>query len=184
MQIQVITKNLKTEGDIKSYAEKKLSRLTRYLNNISSIKLELIEEKSKSRLHQFSAQVTVNVNGFLIRGEHKGDDTHATVDAVADVMERLITKYKARYEVAKGRELQSIRKPSLGDQNPTERNENNGVVKLKKFKVKPMTVEEAVDQMEFIGHDFFIFVNSGSRAVNIVYKRKDGKYGVIEPESA
>ena len=103
MQIQVTTKNMKIEGDIKEYAEQKLGRLTKYLNSISSIKLELVEEKSKSRLHTYSAQVTLNVNGFMIRGEHKGDDIHATVDAVADVMERLINKYKARYEVNKGR---------------------------------------------------------------------------------
>ena len=184
MQIQVATKNVKLEGDIKEYAEKKLSKLTKYLNNISSIKLELVEERSKSRLHQYSAQVTLNVNGFLIRGEHKGDDTHATVDAVADVMERLLIKYKARYEVNKGRESKSIRKPSSGEVQNEDEDEQSGVVKLKRFKVKPMAIDEAVEQMEFIGHDFFIFVNKDDEAVNVVYKRKDGRYGLLQPEYA
>ncbi len=184
MQIQVITKNLKVEGDIKDYAEKKLSKLTKYLNSISSIKLELIEEKSKSRLHTYSAQVTLNVKGFLIRGEQKGDDAHATVDAVSDVMERLINKYKARYEVNKGRVPESIRKPANTESQGGEVEERNGVVKLKRFTIKPMTVDEAIDQMEFIGHDFFIFVNNDNNSINIVYKRKDGKYGVLQPESA
>ncbi|MBN1375219.1 MAG: ribosome-associated translation inhibitor RaiA [Dehalococcoidia bacterium] len=184
MQIQVITKNLKEEGDIKEYAEKKLNKLTRYLNNITSVKLELIEEKSKSRLHQYSAQVTLNVNGFIIRGEQKGDDTHATVDAVADVMERLVNKYKARYEVNKGREQASIRKPADSEMLKSTEVEPWEVVKLKKFKVKPMTANEAIEQMEFIGHDFFIFISNDDQSVNVVYKRKDGKYGVLQPESA
>jgi len=184
MQIQVTTKNLKAEGDIKEYAESKLNKLTKYLNSISSIKLELIEEKSKSRLHAYSAQVTVNVNGFLIRGEQKGDDIHATVDAVADVMERLINKYKARYEVNKGRVPESIRKPAQGGVQREDEEMKTGVVKLKRFMVKPMTVDEAIDQMEFIGHDFFIFINYDDNSINVVYRRKDGKYGVLQPESA
>jgi putative sigma-54 modulation protein len=182
MQIQVTTKNLKVEGDIKDYAEKKLSKLTKYLNSISSIKLELIEEKSKSRLHTFSAQVTLNVNGFLIRGEQKGDDSHATVDAVSDVMERLITRYKSRYDVNKGRVIESIRRPSQGEAPRESESEQALVVKKKRFDVKPMTVDEAIDQMEFIGHDFFIFVNSDDNSINVVYRRKDGKYGVLQPE--
>ena len=182
MQIQVTTKNLKVEGDIKEYAEKKLNKLTKYLSNISSIKLELIEEKSKSRLHTFSAQVTLNVNGFMIRGEHKGDDAHATVDA--DVMERLINKYKARYEVNKGRMPESIRNPAKSEGQREDEEEKTGVVKSKRFTIKPMTVDEAIDQMEFIGHDFFIFINYDDNSVNVVYKRKDGKYGVLQPESA
>jgi putative sigma-54 modulation protein len=184
MQIQVTTKNMKVESDIKEYAEKKLSRLTKYLSSISSIKLELVEEKSKSRLHTYSAQVTLNVNGFLIRGEQRGDDVHATVDAVADVMERLITKYKARYEVNKGREPESIRKPSKSELLGEDEEEKTGVVKLKKFTIKPMTVDGAIDQMEFIGHDFFIFINNDDNSINVVYKRKDGKYGVLQPQSA
>jgi putative sigma-54 modulation protein len=181
MQVQVITKNLKVEGDIKEYAEKKLNKLTKYLNSISSIKLELVEEKSKSRLHTYSAQVTLNVKGFLIRGEQKGDDAHATVDAVADVMERLINKYKARYEV---RESESIRKLVNSEVQREDEEEKTGVVKLKRFTIKPMTVDEAIDQMEFIGHDFFIYINGNNNSINVVYKRKDGKYGVLQPESA
>ncbi|MCX6007804.1 MAG: ribosome-associated translation inhibitor RaiA [Chloroflexi bacterium] len=184
MQIQVITKNLKVEGDIKEYAEKKLSKLTKYLNSITSIKLDLVEEKSKSRLHTYSAQVTLNVNGFLIRGEQKGDDAYATVDAVADVMERLIDRYKARYEVNKGRVPESIRKPVNSEARREDEEEKTGVVKLKRFTIKPMTVGEAIDQMEFIGHDFFVYINGDNNSINVVYKRKDGKYGVLQPESA
>jgi putative sigma-54 modulation protein len=142
----------------------------------------LVEEKSKSRLHTYSAQVTLNVNGFLIRGEQKGDDSHATVDAVSDVMERLITRYKSKYDVNKGRVVESIRKPSQGEASRENEDEKAVVVKKKRFDVKPMTVDEAIDQMEFIGHDFFIFINSDDNSINVVYRRKDGKYGVLQPE--
>ena len=183
MQVQVTTKNLKIEDGIKEYAEKKLGKLAKYLNSISSVKLELVEEKSKSRLHTYSAQATVNVNGFLIRGEQKGEDIHATIDAVSDVMERLIERYKSRYDVNKNRTAESIRKSSPGGVVEETEEVKTIVVKTKRFSIKPMTVEEAIDQMEFIGHDFFIFINGKDDSINVVYRRKDGKYGVLQPEA-
>lgn len=181
MDIQVITKNLKTDEDIKTYAEKKLVKLGKYLGTISSIKLELVEEKSKSRLHNYTAQVTLNTNGFLIRGEHREDDVLAAIDGVADVMERLVNKYKGRYEVNKGRVSASIRKPAADVVGLGGEEKATNVVRQKRFVVKPMTVDEAIDQMEFIGHDFFIFVNVEDNSIGVVYRRKDGKYGWIQP---
>lgn len=183
MDIQVTTKNLKIEEEMKSYAESKLSKLSKYLNNISSIKLELTEEKSKSRQHLYTAQVTVNINGFLIRGEHKDDSLRASVDNAVDVMERLIDKFKKRYKVNKGRVSESIRKPAVKEEKESK-SEDTGIVKLKRFNVKPMTVGQAIDQMEFLGHDFFLFVNYQDKSINVVYRRKDGKYGLIQPELA
>jgi putative sigma-54 modulation protein len=180
MDIQIITKNLRLDEDIRDYAEKKLGKLAKYLSTISSVKLDLVEEKSKSRLHVYTAQVTLNINGFLIRGEHREDDVRAAIDGVADVMERLVNKYKGRYEVNKGRGPESIRKPVTGEIRMGEEEATN-IVKQKRFLVKPMTVDEAIDQMEFIGHDFFIFVNIEDNSIGVVYRRKDGKYGLIQP---
>jgi putative sigma-54 modulation protein len=183
MDILINTKNLKIDDDIRDYAQKKLGRLEKYLSSISAVKLELAEEKSKSRTHSYSAQVTLNVNGFLIRGEQRGDDIHAAIDSVSDVMERLVTKYKGRYEVGKGGAPESIRKPSSDVERQADE-EKAGIVKLKRFDVKPMTVEQAVDQMEFLGHDFFIFVHDSDNSINVLYRRKDGKYGLIQPARA
>ncbi|MFA5399437.1 MAG: ribosome-associated translation inhibitor RaiA [Dehalococcoidia bacterium] len=180
MEIKIAARNMKLEDDVREYAEKKLGRLSKYLNNISSVKLELIEEKTKSRQPVFGAQVTMNINGFLMRGEQRNDNPRAAIDAVNDVMERLIDKYKKRYNVSKTHE--TIRTPV--EEEVTTVEQPHHVYKRKSFIVKPMTVEQAVEQMEFLGHDFFLFVSDEDNSINVVYRRKDGKYGLIQPEFA
>ncbi|MHB8085330.1 MAG: ribosome hibernation-promoting factor, HPF/YfiA family [Dehalococcoidia bacterium] len=179
MEIQVTARNLKLDPENKDYAEQKLGKLHKYLNTISTIKLELVDEKSKVR-QIYTAQVTININGFFLRGEHKGDSIRSAVDEVVEVMERLIDKYKKRYEVNKGREPESIRKLDLEEE--LEITEKSRVAKSKSFIVKPMTTSQAIDQMEFIGHDFFIFMNAKDNSINVVYRRKDGRYGLIQPQ--
>ncbi len=185
MNVQVLTKNLSAEEDIIPYAEKKMTRLSKYSNHITGVKVELSREKSKSRKQLYTAQATININGFLIRGEQKAENLKAAVDSVTDVMERLVTKFKKKYEVTKGRESVSIRRPKVAVSEPgIEAVTVPHLVKTKRFIVKPMTVEQAIDQMEFLGHDFFLFLNAEDDAVNVVYRRKDGKYGLIIPEFA
>jgi len=183
MDVKVITKNLSDSEDIVPYTEKKMSRLSRYSNNITGMKVELTREKSKSRKEQYTAQVTLNINGFIIRGEQKDDTLKAAVDSVTDVMERLVGKFKKKYEVTKSRGSLSIRE--LNTALPLTESEAAAIphlVKTKRFIVKPMTVEQAIDQMEFLGHDFFLFLNAEDDTVNVVYRRNDGKYGLILPE--
>jgi len=182
MEIKIAARNMKLEEDVRDYAEKKLGRLSKYLNNISSVKLDLIEEKTKSRQPVFGAQVTMNVNGLLIRGEQRDDNPRAAIDAVNDVMERLIDKYKKRYSVNKGKAHETIR--TAAEEEAQESEQPQYVYKRKRFIVKPMTTEQAVEQMEFLGHDFFLFVSDVDNSINVVYRRKDGKYGLIQPEFA
>ncbi|MGD0355708.1 MAG: ribosome-associated translation inhibitor RaiA [Dehalococcoidia bacterium] len=179
MEIQVIARNIKLDPVEKEYAEEKLAKLHKYLNTISTIKLELVDEKSKVR-PIYTAQVTININGFLLRGEHKGDNIRSAVDGVVEVLERLVTKYKKRYEINKGREPESIRK--LVEAEEKMEADKSRVAKSKSFLVKPMTTSQAIDQLEFIGHDFFIFLNARDNSVNVVYIRKDGRYGLIQPQ--
>ena len=181
METHIIFKNMKPAEDIKEYAEKKLAKLNKYLANINDIKLELSEIKSKSRQHTYAAQVTINVNGFLIRGEHRCESIKAAIDEVLETMERQIEKYKKRYEISKGRSSKSIRVPA-GNATGDRDREAGEVLKVKKFFIKPMNVEQAIEQMEFLGHDFFIFASLEDKAVNVIYRRKDGKYGLILPE--
>jgi len=122
--------------------------------------------------------VTININGFLMRAEQKQDNPRAAIDAVNDVMERLIDKYKKRYSVSKAHD--TIRTQAEQEAPPAEQPQY--VYKRKRFIVKPMTIEQAVEQMEFLGHDFFLFVSDVDNSINVVYRRKDGKYGLIEPE--
>lgn len=182
MEIKISARNLKITDDIREYAEKKLNKLSKYLSNITVAHMELEEEKSKSRLSRISAQVTLNINGLLLRGEQKDDDVKPAIDAVTDVMERLIDKYKKRYTVNKSKVHESIR--VVPEENDHTVEVNRPVVKRKKFTVKPMRIEHAIDQMEFLGHDFFLFLNDEDNTVNVVYRRKDGYYGLIQPEIA
>lgn len=184
MEIEVLFKNLQADDDVKHYAEKKLGKLNKYLTSINNIKVELTEEKSRSRQHDFSAQVTLNINGFLIRGEHKDENIKAAIDEVAGIVERQVIRYKKRYEVAKGRPAETIRVPADVDISKSDRADGAEIIKTKRFLIKPMTVEQAIDQMEFIGHDFFIFASIEDKSVNVLYRRKDGKYGLILPELA
>jgi len=182
MEIKIAARNMKLEEDVRDYAEKKLGKLSKYLNNIDSVKLELIEEKIKYGQPFISAQVTLNVNGFLMRGEQKDEKARAAIDAVTDVMERLIDKYKKRYSVNKFKAHETIRTQTTEETPESE--QPQFVYKRKRFIVKPMTTEQAVEQMEFLGHDFFLFVNDVDNSINVVYRRKDGKYGLIQPEFA
>lgn len=185
MQVQVVTRNLSITDDIKKYAEAKISKLSKYLSNITMAKMELAAEKSKSRQHIYTAQVTLNVNGFIIRGEHKAESIRASIDTVTEVMERLVTKYKKKYEVSKGRASESIKQTSnIETPADIEFNKEMELVKSKRFIIKPMTTNQAVDQMEFLGHDFFLFLNMDDNTVNVIYRRKDGRYGLIQPEVA
>jgi putative sigma-54 modulation protein len=180
MDIKITGKNLTIDDDTRGYAEKKITRLTRYLSNITMMHMELSEEKSKSRLSSYVAQATVNINGFLLRGVQKDDNLKSAIDAVTDVMERLIDKYKKRYAVNKGKVHESIR--TIKEGNDTADEAIVPLVKRKRFIVKPMSTEQALEQMEFLGHDFFLFVNDEDSSINVVYRRKDGNYGLIQPE--
>ena len=183
MEIQVATKNMNLTDDIKSYAENKINKLSRYLNNITTAKIELSEERSKSRQHHFTAQVTINVKGFIIRGEQKAESVKASIDKVEGVMERLLSKYKKKYEINKSRAPKSIKQPDNIEMDGEEETINS-IVKSKRFAIKPMTIEQAIDQMEFLGHDFFLFMDVNDSVINVVYRRRDGRYGLIQPEIA
>ena len=180
MEIKISAKNLTIDDDIRGYADKKMAKLTRYLSNITMMHMELSEEKSKSRLSVYVVQVTLNINGFLLRGVQKDDNLKAAIDAVTDVMERLIEKYKKRYAVNKSKVHESIRTTKEAGDIVDE--VSGPVIRRKKFALKPMSAEQAIEQMDFLSHDFFLFINDEDDAVNVVYRRKDGNYGLIQPE--
>ena len=180
MDIKISAKNLTIDDDIRGYAEKKMTKLTRYLTNITMMSMELSEEKSKSRLSSYAVQVTLNINGFLLRGVQKDDNLKSAIDAVADVMERLIEKYKKRYAVNKSNVHESIR--TTQEEGEAAAEISKPVIRRKRFALKPMSAEQAIEQMDFLSHDFFLFINDSDNAINVVYRRKSGNYGLIEPE--
>jgi len=179
MEPQITGKNIELSPAVLRYIERKLGKLSRHLPNIIESKVELFEEKTRSPQQRFVVQVTIDSSGTLLRSEGEGKDLFTAIDKVAAIMERQIERYKGkRYNKGRGSSLARGGFKEEIEPAPPPRK----VVRVKRFAVKPMSVAEAVDQMELLGHDFFLFFNADSEELNLLYRRKDGNYGLIEPE--
>ena len=179
MELQITGKNIKLVPTARQYIERKLGRLSRHLPNIRESKVEVFEENAKSPEQRFVIQVTIDSSGTLFRGEERGENLFAAIDKVAAIMDRQIEHYKGkRYEKGRG---SSLARGEFSPEAETAEPEKK-VTRIKRFAVKPMSVDEAIDQMELLGHDFFLFFNADTEELNLLYRRKDGNYGLIEPE--
>jgi putative sigma-54 modulation protein len=177
MELQITGKNMELTPAVRQYIERKLGKLNRYLPSIRKSKVEIFEEKTKSPQQHYVVQATVDCNGTVLRGEERGVDLFEAIDRVAAVMNRRIEHYKGKlYDKGRGGSL------ARGVGGGMETQSSRKVVKVKRFDIKPMAVDEAIDQMELLGHDFFLFINADTEELNLLYRRKDGNYGIIESE--
>ena len=179
MELQITGKNIDLPPTVHRYVERKLGKLSRHLPNIIESKVEIVEEKTKSPQQHFVVRVTVAGGGTRLHSEERGQGLFTAIDKVAANMTRQLEHYKGKlYEKGRG--------SSLARSEPSEGTElaqpSKGVAKVKRFAVKPMSTAEAIDQMELLGHDFFLFFNADNEELNLLYRRKDGNYGLIEPE--
>ena len=178
MELQITGKNIELSPAVHRYAERKLGKLGRYLPNITESRVDILEEETKSPQQRFVVQMTIDSGGTLLRGEERGEDLFSAIDKVATVMSRQIEHHKGKlYEKGKGSSLARSEFSKETETRPQRR-----VVKVKQFAVKPMSVAEATEEMELLGHDFFLFFNEDTEKLNLLYRRKDGNYGLIEPE--
>ena len=177
MQLIITGKNVEVTDWLRSYVEKKIGKLDKYLPSIDEARVELAVEKTKSAQDRQVVQVTVRSNGTILRVEEKSADMFASIDTAVDKLHRQIARYKGKQR-RRGR-------PTSGEMPPVpvapEEMEPR-VVRVKRFRVNPLEEEEAIEQMELLGHDFFIFLNTGTDRLSVVYRRKDGDYGLLEPE--
>jgi len=179
MGLQITGKNIELTTALRRYIERKLSRLNRHFPNIIDTKVEISEEKTKSPQQQFAVRVIVAGSGTQFYGDERGVDLFQAIDKVADVMVRQLEQHKGKlYE--RGRGVSPIRDEPV-EEISTEKPAPE-VVKVKRFTLKPMTLAEAADRMEALGHNFFLFQNADTKELNLLYRRKDGNYGLIEPE--
>lgn len=184
MDMHITGKNLELIPAVREYISRKLGKINRYLPNILSFDVVASEEKTRAPDQRFIVQVTLDNNGTLIRGEERGQDLYTASDKVYEVLSRQIERYKGKQPYFKARGSASIRTTTAEVTAAVEAETSPvgpQVVKTKQFNVKPMSLEEAVDQMELLGHDFFLFYNPDDNRMNLLYKRKDGNYGLIEP---
>lgn len=174
MKVNVRGKNIQVTNALNDYVEKKLSKLEKYFDNIPEAQVTLTVEKG---MH--IVEVTVPLNGIILRGEDQTDDMYASVDSVVEKLEKQLDKYKTRLSK---RYRQNGTTKANGLEDTTRIEDGIKIVKTKRFAFKPMDPEEAVMQMNLVGHDFFVFSNALTDEVNVIYRRKDGNYGLIEPE--
>jgi putative sigma-54 modulation protein len=179
MELQIEAQNMELSPEVHRYIERKLGRLNRHLPSIVASRVEIIEEKTKSPQQRYVVQITLESRGTILRGEGRGGDLFTAIDKVAEVMDRQIEHHKGKlYEKGRGSSLaRSEISEGVEAMEPSRK-----VVKVKRFAVKPMSVAEAVEQMELLGHDFFLFFNADTEGLNLLYRRKDSNYGLIEPE--
>jgi putative sigma-54 modulation protein len=176
MDLKITGKNVELTPKLNQYIKKKLEKLNLHLSKIVEAKIEITEEKTRSTGQRFIAQITVNSSGTLLRAEERGRDLFTVIDKVAAIMERQIERFKGKHYVKKGGT--SPRK--TGAEAVVE--PEHKLVKFKQFEVKMMPADEAIIQMELLSHDFFLFLNNETGRLNLLYRRKDKDYGLIDPK--
>jgi putative sigma-54 modulation protein len=180
MELRIIAKNnVEVSETIQAYIERKIGKLGRYLPSIGEGKVEISREGAKMPEQRFTVQVTLDSKGVLIRAQEKSKDIRTAIDKVANVLSKRIERYKGKlYD--KGRGISFARQGAAIEAEEIEAPQR--VVKSKRFLVKPMPVDEAINQMELLGHDFFLFIDADTERLNLLYRRQNGDYGLIEPE--
>jgi len=172
MNIIITGRHLEVTDALKTYVEKKIKRFDRYITNISEANVTLTVEK-----YRHKAEVLLKVNGVLIQAEAITGDVYSSIDDVAEKLDRQTKKYKEKlvsHRKAEGKAGTEVQETALPPEVGT-------IIKNKRFELKPMSPDEAAMQMELLDKDFFVFTNDGSGEINVIYRRRDGNFGLIEP---
>jgi putative sigma-54 modulation protein len=185
MDITIRSRNISITDRLNEYVTKKAAKLDRYLPTIDEAHMELSMEKTRSAQDRQVAQLTVRSRGTILRAEERDQDIFAAIDAVLDKMQRQISRYKDRLYKRGERPAENPNVTAVEAERAAEAEPLVGeIVRTKRFPISPMPAEEALEQMELLGHDFFVFFNADTEAINVLYRRKDGNYGLLVPELA
>jgi putative sigma-54 modulation protein len=177
VRLQVKGRNVTVSDSLKDYALEKLAKLEKHLNDAARLELELQVEKNPSIADNQVAEATIWTKGPVLRARESSHDMRASIDLLVEKLERQARRYRDKRRRGPGRVT-----PQLDSRPVVPDSEEPRIVKTKQFPVKPMSPEEAVLQLELVGHDFFVFQNAETNDVNVVYRRRDGNYGLIEPQ--
>jgi len=189
MNIVVRGRNVSITDRVQEYVEKKVGKLERYLPIIDEARMELSQEETRSAQHRMTAQLTVRSRGKILRAEERDQDLFAAIDLVYEKMQRQISRFKDRLYSRGQHGSDTVRVPEEPESvvelmAELEPEPVGTVVRTKAFPVTPMNPEEAIEQMELLGHDFFVFYNSEISGINVLYRRRTGDYGLLQPEFA
>jgi len=177
-EVSIFTRNLEMTPRLQEYVERKVSKLDRYLPSVDEARMELKVEDTRSANHRQVAQLTVRARSTILRAEERTNDMFASIDAVLDKMYRQIARYKGKrqdrwHAVAEKLPIEEPAEEPAGE-----------IVRVKNFEIHPMTPEEAIEQMELLDHQFYVFLNASEDAINVLYKRDDDNYGLLKPKLA
>jgi putative sigma-54 modulation protein len=189
LELKIQTRNLEINDRVRQHITQKLGQINRHLPGITEVLVEVAAEPTRKQEDRIVVQVTLEVNGSILRGEQRASNTTAAINSVAEVLDRRIERYKSRaYRNERARQggvalrtqqaEEAAQPPSEVEAEPLL---DGSLVRTKRFDMKPLTVEEAAFQMQLLGHSFFMFLNSESRQYNVLYRRDDGDYGLIQP---
>ena len=175
MRYTIVGRNIEVTPGLREAVEDKIGKLDRYFTPDTEVNVTMSVQRDRQNI-----EVTIPIKGSIIRAEESSSDMYVSIDLVEEVIERQILKYKKKL-VDRKQSSPSFSDTFLQEDTPISEDEIK-IVKTKKFAVKPMDPEEACLQMELLGHSFYVFLNSESDQVCVVYRRKGGTYGLIEPE--
>jgi len=183
LEVDLYTRNMDVTDRIQDYVNKKFGKLDRYLPDIEEARVDLSYVKSaRSSTDRQVAQVTVRGKGYILRAEERADDIFAAMDTAMDKMQRQIERYKGKRNKGRGdgKSAAEVVEPPVVEEEGGEGVPQ--IVRHKTFRMQPMNELEALEQMLLLGHEnFFIFYNVGTNSINVLYRRRDGTYGLIEP---
>ena len=173
MKFVYTSKDMAVSDSLKSRAEKKLSKLERYFREEPEATIRFKMQKGARNI----AEITINAGGVILRAEESSNDMYLSIDHAVDKLESQIRRHRTKLEKRiRSSELEPVAEV------PAFEEQNYDIVRVKKFSVKPMSVEDAITQMELLGHDFFLFMNEESESMNVLYRRHDGTYGLLQPD--
>jgi putative sigma-54 modulation protein len=182
--LEIFGREFDVTDHIREYVTKKVAKLDRHLDKIDDIRVDLAFVKAaRSATDRYVAQMTVRGKGFILRSEERSDDIRTALDAAMEKLSRQIDRFKDKRKRGRGDGKTAAEvAPELEPATEGESEELPVIIRRKKFDLIPMAEEEAIEQMKLLGHDnFFIFYNVKAGAINVLYRRRDGTYGLIEP---
>lgn len=184
LEVDIYARNMEVTERIESYINKKVERLDRFLPEIEEARVDVAYIKSaRSAADRQVAQITIRGKGFILRSEERADDIFAAFDVALDKMQRRIERYKGKRNRGRGdgASITEILTPVVDEEESGTL--GPAIVRRKHFLLTPMDEFEAMEQMQLLGHEnFFLFFNPNTSSVNVLYRRRDGNYGLIEPE--
>jgi putative sigma-54 modulation protein len=184
MQLLVQGRNVEITDWVREYVHKKVGKLERFLPQVADARVELTHNATRAAEDRYTAQITMWSHGQILRAEESTSDILASIDATVDKLSRQIRRFKGRRTQNRRRMAAAGAEADLAatatDEMPEEE-EVGRIIRRKEFALEPMDEEEAVAQMELLGHDFFVYYDVTQREVNVVYRRRDGQYGLLQP---